>query len=361
MPGTLGAFAPRLFPTLDEYSSPGLDAEILSTRNEDQVSIRYYQKKFERQRRPRQKFRLITVPQLWLWKIDDSVISFSQPVGKSTLDDLPRKFSLEEAIAFVLSEYVNLIDRPEMARLSEPIFSIFEKEIASLSESVNDYVQSTEVDDIDMVKEKEFLHNISDIREELSMIKNVLLQQEEVWKDYTYKAWPECWPNGENGRFIAPTDYDPTGVRHKMIELEIDPLSLSRREEGDLKAERQAMWRRIVRPQRQFSKFNRRVTQLDANAERIEKSIAARLDLEQKHTSIKEAHNTAIMSAAVFGFTVVTIIFTPLSFLVGLFALPIDQFQRNQIPSDGDSGTYPSNYVGKWIGKYAHFRESSSC
>jgi len=37
------------------------------------------------------------------------------------------------------------------------------------------------------------------------------------------------------------------------------------------------------------------------------------------------------MSAAVIGFigfTIITIIFTPLSFIVALFALPIDRFQK---------------------------------
>ncbi|KAI8946097.1 hypothetical protein F4801DRAFT_81567 [Xylaria longipes] len=49
------------------------------------------------------------------------------------------------------------------------------------------------------------------------------------------------------------------------------------------------------------------------------------------------------MSAAIVGFTVITIIFAPLSFFTSLFALPIDQFQQNQ------EGKYTTNYIGKWI------------
>jgi hypothetical protein len=62
----------------------------------------------------------------------------------------------------------------------------------------------------------------------------------------------------------------------------------------------------------------------------------------------------AIMSAAVFGFTIITIIFTPLSFVVALFALPIDRFQKQQVPSvwTDQAGMYSTNYMGNWIGEY---------
>ena len=41
------------------------------------------------------------------------------------------------------------------------------------------------------------------------------------------------------------------------------------------------------------------------------------------------AQSSYLLSAAVIGFTVITIIFTPLSFFSSLFALPIDRFERN--------------------------------
>ncbi|KAE9381987.1 hypothetical protein N431DRAFT_458534 [Stipitochalara longipes BDJ] len=57
------------------------------------------------------------------------------------------------------------------------------------------------------------------------------------------------------------------------------------------------------------------------------------------------------MSAAVFGFTIITIIFTPLSFMVSLFALPIDRFQQHQVPSvwTDQAGMYSTKYMGRWI------------
>jgi Mg2+ and Co2+ transporter CorA len=82
--------------------------------------------------------------------------------------------------------------------------------------------------------------------------------------------------------------------------------------------------KKIQRPQFQFAKFKRQIAKLNEDAERVERAIDRKLDLKTKHASLNEAHATAIMSAAVFGFTIITIIFMPLSFLVSLFALPID-------------------------------------
>lgn len=100
--------------------------------------------------------------------------------------------NIEQALGLFLSDLMDAVDRAFMAGLSEPIFSIFEKAIADLSEEVNNYIKSTDVDTISINKEKQFLHCIDDIREELSMIKTVQFQQEEVWKDFTNKTWPTC-------------------------------------------------------------------------------------------------------------------------------------------------------------------------
>ncbi len=62
-------------------------------------------------------------------------------------------------------------------------------------------VGSTLVESISIEDEKRFFHVIDDIRVELSMIKAILLQQEEVWKDFATQAWPQYWPDGPDGRF----------------------------------------------------------------------------------------------------------------------------------------------------------------
>ncbi|KAF2804774.1 uncharacterized protein BDZ99DRAFT_467031 [Mytilinidion resinicola] len=330
--------------TLNEYCKPVLGARILDERNKDQVVQRYVSRKEESARKdgklldekneegpdPR-RVRVLTVHQAWVWKIDNLVLAafFDESQGRfgarweeATEHDVGDQLI---RVGKLLSYLINFLDRPVSAGLSEPLFNTFEKSIIFLSDDVNDYIRSSKIDDFSLDKEVQYYREIGDIREELSMIKSVLLQQEEVWKEFISTAWPNYWVDG---RFTPPFN-DGFGA-----------------------------WRDIARPQVQFPKFKRRIAQLDEDAQRVENSISITLDLKAKHAglrqtqaSTKEAHSAAVMSAAVFGFTIVTIIFTPLSFMLALFALPLQRLQDNQIASrwSSDSGMYTTNYVGKWM------------
>jgi tetrahydromethanopterin S-methyltransferase subunit B len=312
------------------------------------VILRYQQRKNATQQA------LITVPQAWLWKIDNIIatvlpLDFQRPCSLSKNMQYSWSFvefaNPEEILGLFLSDLVDVLDRPGMAGLSEPVFNIFQKAIAGLSEEVNSYMKSADVDTIKIEKEKEFLHTIDDIREELSMIKTVLFQQEEVWKDFASKAWPQCWSDGPDGQFkLSERPEDKDRSEQDMSNERHRKMSDERYRE---------MWNKIQRPQIQFAKFKRRIAKLDGDAERVERAIDRKLDLKTKHASLNEAHTMAIMSAAVFGFTIITIIFTPLSFIVALFALPIDRFQQHQVQSiwTNQAGMYSTNYVGKWIGE----------
>lgn len=104
------------------------------------------------------------------------------------------------------------------------------------------------------------------------------------------------------------------------------------------------------RPRALFKKYRRRIAKLGNDAERVERLISTKLDLKQKHAALKEAHSAAVLSAAVSGFAVITVIFAPLSFVVALFALPIDMFNEGKDGNEKD-GVYFSSYIGKWTGK----------
>ena len=241
-------------------------------------------------------------------------------------------------IGRVLSYLIDLLAHPKSTDFSEPLLNVFEKEIHILSAEVTEYSKAMKMEDFKVDVEKSYFHIIGDIREELSMIKSVLLQQEDVWTEFMCKAWPDHWKNGR---------FDPVPADN-WIAL------------GD-------SWRYIARPQTQFQKYKRRIAQLEEDADRVEKSIATLLDLRSKHASMqeahssvlqalessKEAHKTAIMSAAVFGFTIITIIFTPLSFMTSLLGMPIKELQDHHIKDRNgtDTGAYSTNYVGKWMGK----------
>jgi hypothetical protein len=342
---TLGIQVPV---TMDEYCKPALDQRALKERNEDQVLQRSGFNK------------LIIIPQIWIWKIGKHVITASPaelpakrwvgtafgrmcerayakptPVKWDGIDYRSGQPSPEALVSLILSDCVDILDRPTMAGLPEPIFNVFEKSISKLSAQVKDYLKSTQVRDISVVDEKTYLHDINDIREELSMIKTVVLQQEEVWKDFMSNAWPQLWPKNPDEQLHfdspSPSSWDPASDKE--------------------------MFRLMERPQNQFRKYKRRIEKLGEDADRVQQSILTLLDLKSKHASLEETHNTTLMSAAVLGFSIVTIIFTPLSFLTSLFALPTQQLQKHHSGVVNGTSVYSNNYVGGWMSKCCIWRK----
>lgn len=327
--------------SLDEYCNPALERGVLDDRNNDQVLLRYQLSKNEKVGSVRDRLvpsdaKLITVHQAWLWKIDDRIITaFPQHVADELIAFMAQGVAFENAdskvdIALLMAVLINTWDHPVAMRgSSEHIFNIFQKSITSLLEEVKGYLASDSVETLNMNEERRYYHEITDIREELSMIRSVLFEQEKVWTQFMRKTWPRNWR--EDGVFVDPLD----GPReHQAMGLD---LGLS-----------------LTRPQEQFERWKKEIVRLEEAADRVEKLISINLDLKQKHASMKEAHSTAIMSAAVFGFTLITIIFTPLSFIISLLALPVDRFQHHQVPSvfTDTAGMYRSHFIGVWLSKY---------
>ncbi|KAI9894253.1 MAG: hypothetical protein M1814_004107 [Vezdaea aestivalis] len=322
--------------TLDEYCNPVLPRKVLDERNKDQVLV---WAKDLRDKPPvpiaetlPSDTGLIVVSQAWLWNIENIFVaspfeSAAFAIDPFTLGDLdlgkrlPEKDSYLHSprldsgrrIGLILSELVNYFDQRLESPSSEPILNAYEMAITLVSQEVNAYVKMKKSrPDID--KETDFLHKINDVREELSMIKRIITQQEEVWREYTSNTWPWAWPKGLEGQMLIAQKHWATFDSTEAREMRL-----------------------ILRPQAQFEKYRRRIAQIDEDAERIERSILVTLDLKSKHASLDESHATAMMSAAVLGFTVITIIFTPLAFLTSLFAL--DPFKPS-LPT--------KNEFGKW-------------
>ncbi|KAJ5038534.1 hypothetical protein J3E72DRAFT_377840 [Bipolaris maydis] len=329
--------APYLPLTLDEYCCPALPKSMLDRRNRDQVLAKA-------DNTESLSPEIVTVCQVWVLQCEDGLIVTHEPDVEFFSNHSELEFpswghdcltgDAKRYIGILLSHFVDNLDRPSETGSGNPVFHTFENFIASCALVVDEYSRGDDLKKLDIDKERRFLHDIDDIRGELGMIKRVILQQEEVWKTFASNAWPEHWSSGAEGRMVVKDD---------------EGRSLEEEEE----------WQLILRAQTQFDRFRRRIAQLDEDAARMEKSIMAKLDLKQKHASLQESHATAVMSAAVLGFTVITIIFTPLSFLTSLFALSIDRFQRNQvdfyIPNrenevdfSNRTRVYTTNYIGKW-------------
>jgi hypothetical protein len=84
----------------------------------------------------------------------------------------------------------------------------------------------------------------------------------------------------------------------------------------------------------------------DQDAERVQNLIPQYLELKRSATSMKEAHQTAVLGAAVLGLSFVTIVFTPMSFILALLAVPKDSLLVEPVPEG-----YKRHFVRKWTGK----------
>jgi Mg2+ and Co2+ transporter CorA len=91
------------------------------------------------------------------------------------------------------------------------------------------------------------------------------------------------------------------------------------------------------------------VLKIDGDAERVQKAVQDKLDLKRTYASVKDAHSSLLLSTAVIGFTVVTIVFAPLAFLTALFALNIDGFDLLQLK--GRDGVYSSGKMSAIFGR----------
>jgi ankyrin repeat protein/Mg2+ and Co2+ transporter CorA len=165
---------------------------------------------------------------------------------------------------------------------------------------------------LDIGAETDLLAEIKDIRDELNMIAKVLEDQRSVLPDLE----------------LSITDI--YREEHKS------QLDLKRRFKDQLK---------IV------DIHLKDLKRMDTQAERIYKSITDLLDLKQKHANAFEARfardqaaGTARQSQTIMVFTIVTIIFLPLSFIAAIFTINVEEF-----PHDGGNISLPFSYVSKFI------------
>ena len=337
--------------SLDEAYYPGLNMHQLSTRNGDQVISRIALMEEKPQR-------VLFVPQLWIWKLDNVVVSALSSRGDNigdtvVTDRIGESWAKSNShdttllVAMILSEYINLLDRPLLAYLQDPLFFTFEKAVALTFEEVQAYVKEASMDSIKIDKEKDFMHKISDIREELVMIQSIVTQQRRVWNEF----WKENFES--NSSATAKTSNEQAYSKNKPDNSKPDPWK------GVDEETKNILRKMVERPIWQIPLFLERIDKIDKDAERVEKWIASQLDLKVKHASLKESHNSTVLSTAVIGFTVITIIFTPLAFLASLLALPIERFTKLQSNATAVTGeplaVYTTNYTGTWFGKSSEF------
>ncbi|KAF2110079.1 hypothetical protein BDV96DRAFT_668533 [Lophiotrema nucula] len=70
-----------------------------------------------------------------------------------------------------------------------------------------------------------------------------------------------------------------------------------------------------------FEEVTAKIKQLQKEADRVYKSLVDLLDLKQKQAGVQQADDTAQQGLTILVFTIITIIFSPLSFIAGVFSM----------------------------------------
>lgn len=350
--------------TLDEYCNSTLDDDTLNRRNKDQVVVRSamrqqhggYPNGAPKGKQTLPTARLLMVHQLWIYRFGKGfVVAFPdvvlqertirQALSQHSKNPLVRVFEWLRAFIGLLERHIGL---------HRPVLDIFEESISAASNDVEEYFklsikeQEKAADD-----EKQFSHVIADIREELSMIQSVITQQDRVWTDLREEIianWLENdveSPADENGSMVPEQS-----ERHSEHEARIvDDQESASDHEGPVKPERTERLTKheakiIDKMSLQLQRLKERINKADRDAERVQTLIPQYLELKRSYTVMKESHYTALLGAAVFGFSIVTIIFTPLSFMMALLAVPNDSLLVGPV-ADGRKKLF----VGRWTCK----------
>lgn len=167
---------------------------------------------------------------------------------------------------------------------------------------------------LDIGAETDLLAEIKDIRDELNMITKVLEDQRNVLPD---------------------------------MEISITDIY---REEHKSQQELKKRFRDLLKT---IDTHIKDLERMDKQAKRIYESITDLLDLKQKHANAFEARfardqaaGTARQSQTIMVFTIVTIIFLPLSFIAAIFTINIKEFPHNPA---SDQSSLPLSLVLKYM------------
>lgn len=339
--------------TLDEAYYPALDANVLAARNDQQVVTRECKKTANRSAVTGKKRPVLVVQQLWIWSCSNIVISALNPLGMadSAYPNLPageyfrnlngRAFGDADAridpvptlaadhismnlahIALILADRIDQFGSIQGAEGYQSPLDIFEVGVVQILSDMHEYMQQSELSVKDSETELVLMNRIADIKDELAMIDEILLQQDKVLDDvraHIASVGAEKW-RMENG---SPK-LDATKMRELQDSMEIPEQLTSAR--------------------LQLQVYRNRIDKIERDAERVDKTMQDRLNVKRTYAQMSDAKTSLLVAVAVIGFTVITILFAPLAFMTALFALNID-ILSNHKKRTGDDAEYTSGYI----------------
>ncbi|KAL1876715.1 hypothetical protein Plec18167_005123 [Paecilomyces lecythidis] len=363
--------------TLDQFFYPNIDTR---SRDQDQVVYRY-QIKDQGSTRCSDEPKIFMVDQLWMWILGKNLLVTSFPqrweqpkndplnVLDGIIEDINSKTrdpvqSVYDLAMTITNRCSGVFDRHRMGDEEYQFLDMFESSIGTATDretvlfkefneasaqasewlkhhrKANRFAQNLEsaskqhdrkddggdgLDDededqeplfvdklLDIGQETDLLAEAKDIRDELRMIRTVLEHQEQV--------------------LLA------------LQESICDIYHGEHRSQHEVK-------KRFKDQQRTIEMHVKDVDRMDKQAERIYASITDLLDLKQKHANAFEARfardqaaGTARQGKTIMVFTIVTIIFLPLSFITSFFAINISDLPHD---NNGQQGL-PLSYVAKY-------------
>ncbi|KAH0828283.1 hypothetical protein FOPE_00196 [Fonsecaea pedrosoi] len=314
--------------TLDETHFPSLGAKALEDLNNDQVVSRECQELLSGEPTTEATKPILVVSQLWVWNFDAVVLSAYSDPGKTPEDWLPEDHDIVESeiqvdawrqkqfgaktleggrnperkIACLLHDQIDYFDKIQANGKYQVPLDYFEMGVLRIIASVTEYTKNMDPQSLDVEKERTFMHDLSDIRVELDAIDQVLTQQKNIISDFR--------------GFLDATEKE---AMQRLVND--DDMQIAKRSLEDDK--------------KQIDTYRARIAKIQKDADRIDQAISNALNLKRTAASIQDARNSAkdartslLLGWAVLGFTIITILFAPLSFMTSLLALPVDSLRQ---------------------------------
>ncbi|KAI3331691.1 hypothetical protein HD806DRAFT_478063 [Xylariaceae sp. AK1471] len=267
--------------------------------------------------------KLLMIHQLWLWKLDDNTVITCSPDrchtgAEDTLIDTIRQggiksmYEPDDLIEHILYECATFLDEFRYAGLGVHVLDIFDSVIAKMSDeevmsfkNFSSYMKDPPKGrktsfniSRSITEEIRLLYEVKDVRDELNLLRRVFEAQAGVLEQFTRLFWPGLQEQSRRCREGFLEDCATKGL--------ID-----------------------------------RTTRLDEEAKKTLEALDYLVQVKQAQSSLDEAEAARRLNNYIVLFTIVTIIFTPLSFITSLFAVPVNQF-----PHDEKSNL---SYESTWI------------
>ncbi|KAK4223582.1 hypothetical protein QBC38DRAFT_45786 [Podospora fimiseda] len=327
--------------TLDESYYDSLEGKSLSDRNKDQVVYKWFSRhssddndKHDSLDGDLEPPKLLMVNQLWLWKLGDGTIITAFPdrwhdgpehtLYEAIRQDIPNHVwkTSDMLIEYLVSACVTFPHISSNVRLGFDILDTFESWVGLLSfqevtlfKDFRNFLKSSRREErssgethLSITEEVGLTYELRDVVDELFILNRVCTTQKDLVTQYLqqpYKRRQETNSGAQLNGWNALQDVE----------------------------------RFIEHTERLENKAKKVIENLD----KLVQIKQAQSALHESRVATVEAERAHRLNNYIMLFTVVTVVFTPLSFMTSIFALAVDQFPHND---DGEP-----RYIASWIAK----------